>query len=404
MKENAMFAKYWQRSWAALSMLLTLIAGGLGTAANAQPVTVIEYYNTTLDAFIITGRSSEQGTLDALPQFKRTGMSFQAVSAASAVAPAVKVCRFYVNLSSPLANSHFYGLENVDCESLLAMNLPGFNWEGYDFAVNQPADGVCPAGTSAIYRSFRGATSGKTANHRYTTSIGTYTASAATGYAYEQVAFCSTAVTDATFIAPTQCGTAYYPGVRVSYTSIDNYGLSDSWVRFHGPQKIMFNGKLVQPVVEEYAFGDIKTIMLDDSATSWSELGTTLQTETESERVYYLPPTAIPRNMVPGETVFFNRSAAYNPVVEFNSPIQKGSMTFVGMEVIDALGGTRLACKFHTQITTDYPSIALTHNRQNTTWIDPTIGVLKAEIADITNVGFGPGSRFTITATSYSRF
>ncbi|HNY46265.1 MAG TPA: hypothetical protein PKN64_04850 [Casimicrobium sp.] len=404
MKENAMFAKYWQRSWAALSMLLTLIAGGLGTAANAQPVTVIEYYNTTLDAFIITGRSSEQGTLDALPQFKRTGMSFQAVSAASAVAPAVKVCRFYVNLSSPLANSHFYGLENVDCESLLAMNLPGFNWEGYDFAVNQPADGVCPAGTSAIYRSFRGATSGKTANHRYTTSIGTYTASAATGYAYEQVAFCSTAVTDATFIAPTQCGTAYYPGVRVSYTSIDNYGLSDSWVRFHGPQKIMFNGKLVQPVVEEHAFGDIKTIMLDDSATSWSELGTTLQTETESERVYYLPPTAIPRNMVPGETVFFNRSAAYNPVVEFNSPIQKGSMTFVGMEVIDALGGTRLACKFHTQITTDYPSIALTHNRQNTTWIDPTIGVLKAEIADITNDGFGPGSRFTITATSYSRF
>ncbi|MEQ1595133.1 MAG: hypothetical protein ABL985_08530 [Casimicrobium sp.] len=407
MKENAMFAKNWQRSWAAFCTLLALIAGGLVTAANAQPVTVIEYYNTTLDAYFITGRSNEQGTLDALPQFTRTGMSFQAVSATGAAAPAVKVCRFYVNLTSPLVNSHFYGLENVDCDSLLAMNLPGFNWEGYDFAVSQPTGGMCPAGTTAIYRSFRAATSGKTANHRYTSSVGTYTATAATGYVYEQVAFCSTAATDATFVAPTQCGTAYYPGVRVSYTSIDNYGLSDSWVRFHGSQKIMFNGKLVQPVVEQYAFGDVKTIMLDDSAASWSELGTTLQTETESVQFYYLPPTSIPRNMVASETVFFNRFAAYSPVVQFNSPTQKGSMTFVGIETIDALGGTYLACKFRTQITTDYSSIGITYNRQTTTWIVPTIGIVKAEIADVTNDGFGPGSSYTVTdvsAVSVQRF
>ena len=203
-----------------------------------------------------------------------------------------------------------------------AMNLPLSNWEGYDFAVNQPADEYVPQATNAIYRSFRGATSsGKTANHRYTTSIEPIPR-VRPPLRLRAGGFCSTAVTDATFIAPTQCGTAYYPGVRVSYTSIDNYGLSDSWVRFHGPQKIMFNGKLVQPVVEEYVFGDVKTIMLDDSATSWSELGTTLQTETESERVYYLPPTAIPRNMVPGELVFFNRLQP-TPVVEFNSPIRK---------------------------------------------------------------------------------
>jgi hypothetical protein len=67
------------------------------------------------------------------------------------------------------------------------------------------------------------------------------------------------------------------------------------------------------------------------------------------------------------------------------------------MEVIDALGGTRLACKFRTQMTTDYPSVSLTYNRQTTTWIVPTIGIVKAEIADVTNDGFGPGSSYTLT-------
>ena len=126
MKDNAMFAKYWQRSWAALSMLLTFIAAGLSTAANAQPVTVIEYYNTTLDAFFITGRSREQGKLDALPLFRRTGMSFQAVSAATDVPPAVKVCRVYGNRSSPLANAHFYCQVTVDCEYVRTLTLPVF--------------------------------------------------------------------------------------------------------------------------------------------------------------------------------------------------------------------------------------------------------------------------------------
>lgn len=407
MKESAMFAKNWQRSRAAFCTLLTLIAGGLVTAATAQPVTVIEYYNTTLDAYFITGRSNEQGTLDALPQFTRTGMSFQAVSATSAAAPAVKVCRFYVNLASPLVNSHFYGLENVDCDSLLAMNLPGFNWEGYDFAVSQPTGGACPAGTNPIYRSFRAATSGKTANHRYTSSVGTYTATAATGYVYEQVAFCSTAATDASFVAPTQCGTAYYPGVRVSYASIDNYGLSDSWVRFHGPQKILFNGKLVQPVVEQYVFGDIRTIMLEDSTDSWAEIGVTLQSETESEQTYYLPPTLRPRNMAAGQSVFFSRFAAFSPVVQSSSPSQQGSVTFAGVEVIEALSGTYLACKFRTQLTTDYPTLGTTYHRQSTTWIVPNIGIVKAEIADVTNDGFGPGSSYTLTdvsAVSFQRF
>jgi len=61
------------------------------------------------------------------------------------------------------------------------------------------------------------------------------------------------------------------------------------------------------------------------------------------------------------------------------------------------LGGTYSACKFRTQITTDYPTLGITYNRQTTTWIVPTIGIVKAEIADVTNDGFGPGSRYTLT-------
>ena len=82
-------------------------------------------------------------------------------------------------------------------------------------------------------------------------------------------------------------------------------------------------------------------------------------------------------------------------------------MTFVGIETIEALGGTYLACKFRTQITTDYSSIGITYNRQTTTWIVPTIGIVKAEIADVTNDGFGPGSSYTVTdvsAVSVRRF
>ena len=166
--------------------------------AQAQTVNVVEYRNKTLDAYFITGRANEQALLDTVADFSRTGMTFQATNAASAPAALTRVCRFYVNVTSPFVNSHFYGRQGVDCESILAMNLAGFSYEGYDFALQAPVAATCPGGTTAVYRSFRAVAGGKTSNHRYTVSAATYASAATAGYVGEGVALCATAATDAT--------------------------------------------------------------------------------------------------------------------------------------------------------------------------------------------------------------
>ena len=179
---------------AVLSAVAAFATCALCAAAHA--VTVVEYRNKTLDAYFITGRANEQALLDTVADFSRTGMSFQATDAASAAATLTKICRFYVNVASPFVNSHFYGRQGVDCESILAANPAGFNYEGYDFALQTPATTTCPAGTTAVYRSFRALASGKTSNHRYTVSAATYASAATAGYVGEGAAFCATAVTD----------------------------------------------------------------------------------------------------------------------------------------------------------------------------------------------------------------
>jgi hypothetical protein len=180
------------------------VVAGLLPLASAQSVTVVEYYNRTLDAFFMTGRSNEKALLDGLSaDFSRTGMQFTATAAATATPSQVRVCRFYIGIASPLVSSHFYGSEGIDCEGLRAQNLPGFSYEGFDFAVAEPdAQGACAAGTPVpVYRSFRALANGRTSNHRYTTSQASYDALTAAGWAPERVAFCVATATDAT-LAP----------------------------------------------------------------------------------------------------------------------------------------------------------------------------------------------------------
>ena len=50
-------------------------------AQTSTPITVVEYFNATLNAYFITGRSTEQSTLDASPYFLRTEVSFRALPA-----------------------------------------------------------------------------------------------------------------------------------------------------------------------------------------------------------------------------------------------------------------------------------------------------------------------------------
>ena len=175
--------------------------------ARDETLIVVEYYVKTLDAYFITGRTNEQQILDRSGEYTRTGVTFQAVSAVNANPDLTKICRFYVNQSSPFVSSHFYGRQGKDCDLILAIEPSGFSYEGLDFAVqplipDQNTAGVvteiCPAGFSPVRRSFRplNTSTGKTSNHRYTVSAATAARAAAAGYVPEGIQFCANFITD----------------------------------------------------------------------------------------------------------------------------------------------------------------------------------------------------------------
>ena len=175
--------------------------------ARDETLIVVEYHVKSLDAYFITGRANEQQILDRTGDISRTGVTFQAINAVNANPDLTKICRFYVSRTIPFVSSHFYGRQGKDCESILAIEPPGFSYEGLDFAVqplipDQNAAGVvteiCPAGFSAVRRSFRplNTSTGKTSNHRYTVSAATSARAAAAGYVSEGIQFCANFVTD----------------------------------------------------------------------------------------------------------------------------------------------------------------------------------------------------------------
>lgn len=173
----------------------TLLALASVAVQATETVTVVEYYNQSLDAYFITARPAEQSLLDSASGFNRTGTRFVANAAVDATATQTRICRFYISSASPFVSSHFYGAESTDCASLLT-NIPaGFSFEGYDFAVTSPdTSGNCPIESKVpIYRAFRAAASGKTPNHRYTPSLSEYNAMIVLGWTGEGVAYCSSA-------------------------------------------------------------------------------------------------------------------------------------------------------------------------------------------------------------------
>ncbi len=136
-------------------------AAGPGTPSGT--VTVIEYYNASLDHYFITWIQTEIALLDAGTQIKgwvRTGQSFKAF--ATAQAGTSPVCRYYI--PPGLGDSHFFGRGTAECNST-GQNNPSFVLEDPNFMhLFLPVLGVCPAGTIAIYRVFSDRLD---ANHRY---------------------------------------------------------------------------------------------------------------------------------------------------------------------------------------------------------------------------------------------
>ena len=126
--------------------------------------TVVEFYNAALDHYFITWIAAEIAILDegvAIKGWKRTGKAFATLTAARA--DTSPICRFYIPPN--LGNSHFLGRGTSECNSTAANN-PTFVLEDAAFMhMVLPNAGVCPAGTTAVYRVF---SNRPDANHRYT--------------------------------------------------------------------------------------------------------------------------------------------------------------------------------------------------------------------------------------------
>ena len=368
-----MIAKKWCYGLVALVGLSML---GV-SSVSAQAVKVVEYYNKPLDAYFITGRVNEQTALDAVASFERTGMSFQAVAASGAPASMTRICRFYINTTTPFASTHFYGREGIDCELIRSQNLAGFSWEDYDFALQQPVSGSCPPGTTTVYRSFRAAAGGKTANHRYSVSPESYIAMGNSGYKGEQDAFCTTAATDVTFPFADNCGTLYYQRVRVGYESRTSTGVTDSFERFHSASLVTFNGVPAVPVVERKAIGDTTTLAIQETAINWTDLGSSSITAAGLTDLIYVPATTYPKRMSVGQRIDFSRRVDFNPAQSSGSWTQSGSFTHVGRETVTVTLGTFDACKFSSELTTTFATGRIDVSRA-TIWVAANVGIVKS--------------------------
>lgn len=375
-----------------LRSFLSCVAGallacvGLGAAtASAQSVTVVEYYNKALDAHFITGKVPEQTALDAQAGFQRTGMTFQAVSAATAAASLTKICRFYISSTTPYTSSHFYGRQGVDCESIRAQNLAGFAWEDYDFATAQPASGACASGSTAIYRGFRVGANGKTSNHRYSASLANYNAAIATGYVGENIAFCaSSATATSTVVAPPvgggagECSYFFGGGKRVTLQNLAGQaGIATSFVRSSDFTPTTYRGVNVVRVIDTGSDGSVYEIFLEDRGSGYAEIGSRSKSSTSTVENYYTPPIVFPKVAVIGNVINYSRAITQLPTTAGSDGTQTGVITFVGLQSVTVPVGTFNACLYTVDVVDERPSIGARVVTTSKSWFLPGTGLIR---------------------------
>jgi carboxyl-terminal processing protease len=184
---------------AAATCLFTLLQA---PSVHAQStVTVVEYFNVKANAYFLTGRASEQATLDTIADFKRTGVTFTALPASAASGSYQPVCRYLIQVTPTFA-SHFYGLP-ADCQlianAISSGAVTNFVSEGLDFAVEAPIAGSCPASSSTpVRRALRMGTPIEAPNHRYSVTSVNYQDMLVQGWTGENVVFCTPSATAAT--------------------------------------------------------------------------------------------------------------------------------------------------------------------------------------------------------------
>ena len=373
------------------------------SGVQAQTVTVVEYYNKSIDAYFVTGRANEQSALDGVADFQRTGMTFQATAVTGAAPTQTKICRFYISFATPYVSSHFYGRQGVDCESIRSQNLAGFTYEDYDFATQQPTSGTCAAGTTAIYRGFRAAAGGKTSNHRYSASQATYNAAILKGYVGEDVAFCATSATAATTTTTPSgsgdCSIYFLPNKKLTLqTTSSTAGFASpamTFVRTYDATPISFRGRIVSQVVDTTSPGVTSSTMIEDLGSTYSEIGARGVSASGTSETYFTPPIAYPKTISIGQVINFTRSITFSPASATGTGTQTGTITLLGKESVTVPAGTFTACKYVTDQVTQYPAVGSNSHTVATSWIVSDVGIVRADVTDTTTV-----SGFNVNGTS----
>ena len=153
----------------AATVLTLAIAASVGAfavrPAQAEPVSVVEFYHAGFNRFFMTTAPDETTKLDAgvIEGWTRTFLEFKVDSAPGD--GLVPVCRF---LTEKFAgkSSHFLTAFAQECAAL--KTDPTWIFEGIAFYAQLPSNGgLCAAETMPVYRSYNGGQDGAPA-HRFT--------------------------------------------------------------------------------------------------------------------------------------------------------------------------------------------------------------------------------------------
>ncbi len=147
------------RSGAVVPNVATNFAGRSATAT-PSPVSVVEYYNASLDHYFISALQPDIDALDSgrISGWSRTGQTFKVFpSQTSGGAGVNPVCRFYIPPQH--GNSHF-SASPVECAAIVQKTATDPNYSGHVYespnvffvALPDTTTGTCPTATTPIYR------------------------------------------------------------------------------------------------------------------------------------------------------------------------------------------------------------------------------------------------------------
>lgn len=146
------------------------LSSNVATPGTGAGTPVVEFYNSNLKHYFMTGDSQEAAGIDsgaAGAGWARTGYSFNAWRTQSeAVAGAKSVCRFY-GTPGKGPNSHFYTADAGECA--LVKNDPGWFYEGIALYSQGMQYGSCQKGTAPVYRVYNNRWMYNDSNHRFVT-------------------------------------------------------------------------------------------------------------------------------------------------------------------------------------------------------------------------------------------